>query len=183
MDPGFWRSVCYVVVFLGAALVVTGSIGTYCFTARMEAVAPFRQSVKTATAMLEIAVESDAKINTEYLDKGATADFSREGEILLRMSSMSSSARQSGSGRVIYGAKLGMNAADAGLGTPVQALKTADTARVFFQKMPLESKVLTGRLSVTINGEVPVEIEIPPQDVKDGLVAARDISSAFSHFQ
>jgi hypothetical protein len=183
MDPSFWRSVCYVVVFLGATLVVTGTIGTYYFGARMEATAPYRQSVKTATAAVEIAVESDSKISTEFLDKGATADLSKDGEILLRMSSVSSSATQSGSGQVVYRAELVMNPADPGLGKSVQALKTTDTFRVFFQKMPAESKILTGRISILINGEVPIEVSVPPQQISDGLIAVRDVASVFAHFQ
>lgn len=183
MDPSFWRIVCYVIVYLGATLVVTGTIGTYYFGTRMEAVAPYRQTVKTATAEVEITVESDSKINTEFLDKGATADLSKDGEILLRMSGVSSSVRQSGNGQVIYRAQVVMNPTDPGLGKPVQALKSTDTFRVFFQKMPAESKVLSGKISILVNGEVPVEVNVPPQQVSDGLILVRDTASVFGHFQ
>ncbi len=126
MDPGTWRNISYIAVIAGVVLVSLGTTGTYYFTRRTEAVAPYRQPIRTATSTVEATILSDARVDTEYLDKGGTILFMKEGKVLLRMASHVSSARQTGSGQVVYRAVFNADPTDPSIGIPLKSLRETE---------------------------------------------------------
>ncbi|NSW86693.1 MAG: hypothetical protein HPY84_10275 [Syntrophobacteraceae bacterium] len=183
MDPGTWRNISYIAVIAGVVLVSLGTTGTYYFTRRTEAVAPYRQPIRTATSTVEATILSDARVDTEYLDKGGTILFMKEGKVLLRMASHVSSARQTGSGQVVYRAVFNADPTDPSIGIPLKSLRETEYVQMHFQKMPIESHVLGGKAVCVFNGEVRIEIDIPAQDTREGLFFSREMKDVFSKFE
>jgi len=50
MDPEYWKTTSYVVVFVGTSLVLAGSIGTWYFGNLAEKQAPFTRPIRTASS-------------------------------------------------------------------------------------------------------------------------------------
>jgi len=201
MNPNLWRTISYVVIFVGTvlvwigtwhfgkrlilvgtALVLTGSIGTWYFGKRLESVAPYRQPIRTATATVEVAIISDKKVNTTYMDRGGYIAFCKGKEALLVMSSTQCTARQTGKGEVIYRAVFNMDAADCAIGKPVYSLKGAKYVQISFLPMPKESKVSVGKAMCTFTNIVRIEITIPPQKTTKDLIFAHNLENVFSEF-
>lgn len=201
MDPNLWRTISYIfifvgtavvligtwrfakrIIFVGTALVLIGTMGTWYFGKRVEVVAPYRQPIRTATATVEVTIISNEKVNTTYMDSGGYIVFGKGKEALLVMSSTQCRAWQTGEGKVIYRAVFNMDAADSAVGKPVYSLKEAEYTQINFLPMPKESKVLAGKAICTFNNIVRTEITIPPQETVKGLIFARNLENVFSEF-
>lgn len=183
MDPFLWRTVSYVVVFVGTALVLAGSIGTWYFGNLAEKVAPFRQMVRTASTTVELIVESADQVNTTYMDSGGLLVLARGNTPLLVTAATESSARQLGGNRVHWRGVFHMDAADSAVGQPVSRLREAEYAQIQFEQMAKNAHVLEGRAILIVNSAVRLEILVPEQNAQDGRVFVRDLAEAFREFK
>jgi len=180
MDPNIWRTVSYVVVFVGTGLVLVGSIGTWYFGKRVEDIAPFSQPIRTATATVEITIKSDEKVNTTYMDRGGYIAFGKNNDALLVMSSSQCRARQTSKGEVVYRAVFNMDATDHSVGNPVYSLEETDYVQINFLPMPKESYVLAGTAICTFNSNVRIEIPVHSQNIKNGLIFNKNLEDVFT---
>lgn len=183
MDPFFWRTLSYIVVFIGTALVLAGSIGTWYFGNRVEAVAPFRQAVRTVSSTVELVVESPEQINTNYMDRGGLLAFSCGTTPLLITAATESTARQLGGNRVLWRGVFQMDAGDGAVGQPVSRLREAEFVHIEFVNMAKDAHILEGRAIVTVNSAVRLEVPVPEQRAQDGRVVVRDLADVFRDFQ
>lgn len=135
MDPFTWRTVSYVVVFVGTALVLAGSIGTWYFGNLAEQVAPFRQPIRTASSTVELIVESSDQVNTTYMDSGGLLAFGRGSTPLLMTAATESVARQMGGNRVLWRGVFQMDAGDSAVGQQVNRLREAEYVQIEFAQM------------------------------------------------
>lgn len=183
MDAYLWRTISYVAVFIGTALVLVGSVGTWYFGKRLEAIAPYKQPIRTATATVEAIIESNKALNTHYIDRGGYIIFGKGKESLLVMSSDNCYAKQTGENKILYRGVFNMDATDRAVGKPLYFLKETEYVQVIFLPMPKESKVLAGKAICTFNSIVQIEITIPPQKTIEGRFFARDLANVLSEFE
>jgi len=179
-----WRTISYIILFVGTALVFVGSIGTWYFGNQLEIIRPYRQPIRTGTSTVEVVIISREDVNTRYIDGGGYIAFCKGKEALLVMSSTECTARQTGKGEVIYRAVFNMDATDPAVGEPVNFLKkAAEYVQIRFLPMPEKTKVSAGKVICTFNSEVQVEIIIPPQETVKGLIFVRNLEGVFSEFK
>jgi hypothetical protein len=183
MDPLWWRTASYAVVFVGTALVLAGSVGTWYFGSLVEQVAPYRQPIRSASATVEVFIRSDEPEDDFFMDSGGYLAFSKGSQQLLTTASAQCLVKQMGGGRLLFRGVFEMDATDPAVGRPVSALRQAEFAEVTFEPMPPNAHVLEGRAVVTINSAVRFELAIPEQDAKNGLLFVRDLTSAFADFR
>jgi len=183
VDLSLCKTISFFILCVGSALVFAGTVGTWYFGNRLEAVRPYRQPIRTATATVEVAIVSSEDIRIKYANKGATIGFGKNKEPLLILRSDECTARQTGQNEVIYGAVLDMDTTSSAAGKPINFLKKTDYVQIKFFPMPEKNKVSTGKVICTLNSDVQVEIIIPPQDTTKGLIFVRDLENVFSEFK
>lgn len=183
LDPLWWRNASYAVVFLGTALVLAGSIGTWHFGNLVEAVAPYRAPIRSASSTVEVIIESDEPYDNFYMDRGGYLAFGKGAEPLLTTSDSQCSAKQLGGGRALFRGVFNMDATDRAIGRPVGDLRRAEFVQIEFLPMPKNAHVLEGRAVVTVNNTVRVEFTVPEQQVQDGKIVVRSIQPAFAEFR
>ncbi len=183
MDPNFGKTLSYIIVFFGTLCVLLGSIGTYYFGKQAEAIAPYKQKIRTATATVEVTILSEENIYINYMDSGGYIAFKKNNQALLTMSSTRCTAKQTGEGKVIYSAIFNMYAKDKAVGKPVYFIKDSDYIQIEFVPMPEKSKVLSGEAICTFNNNVRIEITILPQETKEKKISVSDLKDVFLEFE
>jgi hypothetical protein len=63
------------------------------------------------------------------------------------------------------------------VGEPVEILREADMVRIMFRKIPENSRVTGGKVSVSVNGNIRFEFEIPPQKMQGENIIIREMNS------
>ena len=80
-----------------------------------------------------------------------------------------------------------MDSNDYSFGRLVNHLATADSAQIYFAKLPPDNVVLNGKAVFSINSEVRFEINIPEQEPEQHddelLLFVRDLSGVFIDFK
>lgn len=195
MDLIAWRTISHIAVFFGSGLALVGGIGTWYFGNQVEKIMPYRQPINAASAIVEIVVDSDEQINTQFMDRGGYLIFAKGKKAMLTVSSLDSWARQLGGGRVLYKGIFNMDVNDPFAGKPVNQLAEAEYVQIFFHKIPKGKKVLSGKAVCTLNNDIRFEIDIPEQmpeqvqeheaskRVDNNLILVRDLESVFTNFR
>lgn len=183
MDPLWWRTASYVVVFLGTALVLAGSIGTWYFGNLVEAVAPFRAPIRSASATVEVFIRTDEPYDNFYMDRGGYLAFGKGNTALLTAGANESLGKQQGGSRALFRGVFEMDATDAAVGQSVASLRNAEFIQIEFLPMPKDSHVLNGRAVVTVNSAVRIEVDVPEQQIKDGKIFVRGLGAIFRDFK
>ena len=133
------------------------------------------QSIRTATATIEVTIASGEDINTTYMGRGAYVTFGKGSESLLLMSSRQCTAKQTGNGQLVYRAVVNMDVSDAAFGKPVCFLEEAEYIQMSFLPMPKQSQVITGKITGIFNGGTVLETGIPAQETTDGKIFVRGL--------
>jgi hypothetical protein len=183
MNPNFYKNLFYIIGLIGLVLALVGYWGTWYFGRQAEAIAPYKQKIRTATATVVITISSEEKVNTKYMDRGGYIVFLKNNQPLLIMSSTTCTAKQTGEGKVIYRAIFNMDAKDKAVGKPVYFIKDSDYIQIEFVPMPEKSKVLSGEAICTFNNNVRIEITILPQETKERKIFVYDLKDAFLEFE
>jgi hypothetical protein len=76
-----------------------------------------------------------------------------------------------------------MDANDPAVGHPISELQKAESVEIRFVQMPKNARIIGGHAIVTVNSAVRLEVKIPEQIPKDGLIFVRDIAPAFRDFR
>ena len=183
MNPNFYKNIFFIIGLIGAVLALVGYLGTWYFGQQAEAIAPYKQKIRTATATVEVTILSEEKIYTNYMDRGDYIAFKKNNQTLLTMNSTKCTAKQTGEGKVIYSAIFNMYAKDKAVGKPVYFIKDSDYIQIEFAPMPEKSKVLSGEAICTFNNNVRIEITILPQETKEKKISVSDLKDVFSEFE
>lgn len=179
MDPIAWRTISHIAVFLGSGLALLGGIGTWYFGNQVEKIMPFRQPINAASATVEIIVDSDEQIDTTYMTEGGLLAFVKNRQSLLLVSDTKSRARQTGKGEVIYKGNFQIQSNYSQIGKPVEVLQESDLIQIEFNKIPENSKVLGGKASIIVNGNLRFEFEIPQQQMNGNKIIICEIKNKF----
>ena len=89
MDPYSLRTISWIILGIGAAFTLIGTIGTLYFGKRVETIGPYIQPILLATATVEVFIESDKNENITHMNKGGYICFVKDNKPLLIMSSTS----------------------------------------------------------------------------------------------
>jgi hypothetical protein len=164
----WFQALSIALVFLSGLLqvgkyVVDRRERTLSAAAESERLNPVAQPILTATATVEVAVQSAKLINKTYTNRGGYVVFGRKGAPLLVLTTSESRAWPTGSGEVSWRGVFNMDVADTSIGKPVRSLHDADILQISFDMLPPNSDVNRGLAVVTINSSVRIEIPIQPQ--------------------
>jgi hypothetical protein len=143
---------------------------------KVQAANPLLQPIRTATATVEIQVESDQDINTTFIDRGGYFALAAGDTPLLVAQGAQAMARQTGSRRVVWRGVWNMDASDPAIGKPVHSLREAKYAQIQFLTMPTDSKVLGGTVRLTVNSAVQLDFGVPAQQVSAEHIFVKEIS-------
>ena len=140
---------------------------------------PFKKPIASATANVEVTIESEEQVHTTYMQEGGYLGFVEDRQFLMFLSNTVSYARQTGNGEVIYKADLQIKEQHSKIGDPVEILQESDLIQIYFHKIPNNSHVITGKASVVINGDMRLEFNVPPQQMRNDLILIRNIEEEF----
>lgn len=183
MDYTLLRNICTIIAIVGAGFGFIGGIGSYYFQNLSERMAPFVQSIQTASATVEIIIESDIDINTTFMDRGGYLILVKDKKPLIITASSQSTGRKIGKNEVMYRGVFNMDVSDSAIGKKVKTLQNADIAQMMFYQIPPNSKIIRGSAVLIINSEVRFEIDIPPQTMTNEFIFVNDLSKTFLIFE
>lgn len=149
-------------------------------TRKSESANPYRQTIHTATVTVEVKVESSEEIGAHYMDRGGYFAFVKGSDALMVMRSTDSFAKQIGNGQVVYRGVFNLDATHNSIGKPINILKNTEYIQMGFAPMPKKMKVLGGKAICTINSNVRLEFDIPPQQMDDDFIANRKVAGVLS---
>lgn len=141
---------------------------------------PFRKPIASASADVEVVVKSDEEVRTVYMTEGGLLAFVKNRQSLLLTSDTKSTARQNGNGEVVYKGNFQIQTSHSAIGKGVEILQESDLIQIEFNRIPENSSVLRGNASVVINGDLRLDFEILPQQMRGKKIVIRDIRSKFS---
>lgn len=140
---------------------------------------PYEQLIRTATATIDVTIESEDPVNANYMDQGGYIAFGKGNEALIAMSGTQCLAKQKGNGQVIYRGIFAMDATHPANGKPLSFLRESEYVQISFAPMPQKSKVLGGKAICIFNSQERLEIEIAPQQMIDEKILVRSLKKIF----
>jgi hypothetical protein len=183
MDPFLWRTISYVVLSAGTVFVLFGTIGTWYFSNLAEQAAPYRQSVRNAAAQVDVVMQTEKPVNSFYKADVAYLIFRRGSDALLTTADYGNSEIPQSNDRTMLRGVFHMDANDPAVGRPVSDLQKAEFVEIRFVQMPTNARIVGGHAIVTVNSAVRLEMNIPEQYPKDGLIFVREIAPACRDFR
>jgi|GEM_PF-2882732 len=140
---------------------------------------PLKKIIASATANVEVTIESDEEVSTRYMNEGGFLSFVKNRQSLLLTSDTQSNAKQSGKGEVVYKGVFYMQADHSAVGEPIEMLQKSDIIQMMFRKIPENSQVLGGKAAIIINGDTRFKFEILPQQMRGNNIIIQDVKSKF----
>ena len=134
--------------------------------------------IVTATATVEIIIRSEEQVNARQLNMGAVLAFGKGTEALLTLSSKESHAKQMGKSEVRYSSELDMKVTDKAFKQPLSLLQQVEYAKLRFDIIPPNSQVLSGTVVCIFNNNIPIELSVPSQKMREKLIAIPNIDIA-----
>jgi hypothetical protein len=134
----------------------------------------------TATATVEITILSDKKGKTNHIMPGTYLAFVKGREPLLVMSSIQCRSEQMGKNSVRYTSVMSIEPTSKALNQPLSLLKQTEYVQVCLKPIPVKSHVLSAKALCVFNGNIPIEIQIPPQEMTGEIITVRDVHIAFT---
>jgi hypothetical protein len=134
--------------------------------------------IVTATATVEITIRSEEQVNAHHPYQGAVLAFGKDKEALLTLSSKESHAKQMGTSEVRYSSELDMKTTDKAFKQPLSFLQQVEFAQLRFDIIPLNSVVLSGTVVCIFNNNIPIELSVPPQKMREKLIKITEVNIA-----
>jgi hypothetical protein len=181
-----WLKLGYIATFFGAVITILARFALSYFDSQADLIKPYRQPVQSAMAAVQVFVRSSNPVDSGYLqygDKGGYLAFMRGTQLLLGTSAINSLGRQGSADQYEYRGTFQMDPAARASNLNVNDLRQAQYIQIAFAAMPQETYVIKGQAVVTINASVQLEIPIPEQDVKNGLILVSDLKEVFKDFK
>ncbi len=135
-------------------------------------------SIVSATATVEVTITSDRSGVKNHIMPGTYVAFAKDGQALLVMSSMTCRSEQKGNNSVLYSSTLSMEPGNEAFDKPLSFFKQTDYIQVCLKPIPARSRILSGRVVCVFNDVIPLEIQIPSQEMVSDVIAIRDIGMA-----
>ncbi len=140
---------------------------------------PFKKPIASASANVEVTIKSEEQVNVNHAFRGGFLAFVKNRKSLLLTSDTKSTERQNGKGEVVYKGNFQIKPEKSAIGKPVEILQESNLIQIKFDVIPENSSVLKGNASVVINGELRLDFEILPQQMKGEYIFIHDIKNKF----
>jgi hypothetical protein len=144
---------------------------------------PYRQRIRSASAQVYVVIQREGSDDSFYKSERSYLIFRKGNETLLTTAAYGAIETQEGNGRTRVSSMLDMDANDPAIGHHVSELQKSEFVQIQFVQMPKNAHVIEGRAVITVNSMVQLEIKIPAQSPKDGLIFVRDIAPIFRNFR
>ena len=136
------------------------------------------QPIVSVRATVEIAIRSEEQVNARHPYNGAVLAFGKGTEALVTLSSRESQAKQMGTGEVRYSSELDMKVTDKAFKQPLSLLQQVEYAQVRFEIIPPNSDVLSGTVICIFNNNIPIQVSVSPQKMRENLITIPNINLA-----
>ena len=140
---------------------------------------PFKKPIASASANVEVTIKSKEQVNSTYITRGGYLAFVKNRKSLLFTSDSKSTGQQNGKGEVVYKGNFQIQPENSAIGKPVEILQESDLIQIMLYVIPENSSVLKGNASVVINGDLRLDFEILPQQMKGEYIFIHDIKNKF----
>lgn len=151
--------------------------------AQAEQLSPYNKPIHTATATVELVVESAEQIHTHYMDRGGYLAFAKGQEALALMTSLDCFVRPAGKNELAWKGIFNLDAAHEAIGKPVNFLRTAEYIQIGFNPMKPKSRVKHGTAIVTINSAIRLTVDIPAQQMPGDFILVPITQSVLDQFK
>jgi hypothetical protein len=164
MDPFVLKTISNIIIFIGTGLTLLGGLGTWYFGNKSDELKPYYESINTASAKVEIIVESNDKINSHFMDRGGGVVFAKiDNTPLLNLTVSDSRGNKISDGRVKYSMHVNMPLDDIAVGMEINKIFDTKYIQILFLALPMNKKIISGKLICTFNNKVRYEFNIPEQ--------------------
>ena len=75
-----------------------------------------------------------------------------------------------------------MDISDEAVGKQVKFLADSEYIQIGFRSMPDDATVMSGTATITINNDVQIDVDIPPQQASDGWIIVPDLADVLRDF-
>lgn len=138
---------------------------------------PYKQPLRTGEGNIEVIAEPNGVMG------GALHSFGGWGRILLVKDGNNiildmggvAARKQIENGQVVFLATPELDANDKSVNKPIRYLTEAEYAVVQFERLPPNSRIISGKAILTFNSIVRIEIPIPPQTMKEDVIVIEDV--------
>ena len=136
--------------------------------------------LKTAEATIEVIAEPNGVIGgmRSFAGLGEIL-LIKDDEILLRMNA-TAARQQLEHTQVLFFARPQLHLKDVSFNKPISEIAQAETAVIWFEKLPPHSKIVRGDIVLVFNGSVSVTIPVPPQLMRHGDIVIEDVQKYFT---
>ncbi len=142
---------------------------------RMEAERPGNRPIASASATVEVTIDSPAQMSAHFLDRGGILGFAKGSNALLTASSVDSFGQTIGTNLVHYKAVLQMPADDKIVGKPLRDIAQSEYLQIELASMEENQKVIGGKAVVVFNGSIRVEFPISTQQAMGRRIFVRQV--------
>jgi hypothetical protein len=178
LEPTTFRAISQIIVLAGSFAALLGSAGIWYYGNQVDERRPYTQEIRAATATVEVIIDSDLDQNTHYMDKGGFLAFGQAKTALLT----DSWGHQLGDNRFRHRGVLTMDISDEAVGKQVKFLADSEYIQIGFRSMPDDATVMSGTATITINNDVQIDVDIPPQQASDGWIIVPDLADVLRDF-
>jgi hypothetical protein len=142
---------------------------------RLEADRPGNKPLASASASVEIVIDSPEQQNAHAMDESCFIAFGRGIEAVLTARSVDSFRRSIGTNEYLYHAVAQMPADDKMIGKPLRNIADAEYLQIEFSRMGETEKVIRGKAVVVFNGSLRAEFSVPAQTTSGRRILVRNI--------
>jgi hypothetical protein len=183
MDPFLLRSVFTWLGIGGLALSLIGGTGVWIFSKRTEALAPYRQPIRSASALLTVETENPENLgNVRFAGDGCSIDFRNADSTILVVYSLQTIGRPTQNNRYELASSLEDYPAIPSGDVLVRELRNADTALISIPAMPDSAHLISGSVVLTLNGSVRLRMDLESQMVPHGHISVSNLQTSLGVF-
>lgn len=143
---------------------------------KLEKQDPLLQPLASVVATVEVLVKSDESQSVRDMTSGFVA-FGKGDDALLLSNCTEVFRAKREDGKVEYFAQCSTDVRGDALGKPISDLQRAEYIQASLRSVPEDALILGGKISITLNGAIRLELQIPAQVAKDRNILIRDLSA------
>ena len=143
----------------------------------------YKQLIRTASATIEIIINSSENVDANFMDQGGYLAFAKGQIPLMIVSATTCIGKQIGGNKVLYRGVFNLDATSEATQKPVLFLKESEYVQIGFKPIPEKKEVLSGKVIVTINNGVRIEFPIPHQIMTKDFIIVPEIHKYLEDFK
>lgn len=143
---------------------------------------PFKKPLLTGEGRIEVTVKPSGKMVgglKSFAGWGCILLANDSNDIILKMGGVAG-RQQIENGQWVFFVLPKLDAKDKSVNKPVHNLTTAKEAAIMFERLPPNSEIIDGNVSLSFNSSVPFEIPKIPSQIMDGnAIIIKDVQKYF----